>query len=86
MPLPPIVPWIPQTFRVQVTNASDICVTDAIEITLRDGGVEVTRAPLGAGVTDSMLLEPINQKEAYQLSMAFRKASRRFEEIGKGMR
>jgi hypothetical protein len=33
-----------------------------------------------------MLLEPINQKEAYQLSMAFRKASRRFEEIGKGMR
>lgn len=37
------------------------------------------------GMYESLELRPLNQEGAHKLAMIFRKAARRFEEIGKGL-
>jgi len=65
--------WIPQTLHLSC--GVSICLTeDAVQLDDIDGGQRV-----------SLSLKPADRAEAVQLSIAFKQAARRFEEIGKGL-
>jgi len=60
--------------------------------TLESGGVKITLAEKSVTVrtewqgSDNWIeLFPLTQKEAHNLALMFRKAARRFEEMGKGL-
>jgi hypothetical protein len=74
--------WIDQTFSIDafIPGGKDYKVPSFFH--LLENQVILAQEE---GEGECISFEPRSRKEAFQLSMIFRKASRRFEEIGKGM-
>lgn len=77
--------WIDQTFTVWLESLKrGRDARGELHVGINDDAVTVETWD-GEECDRFVLLQPKTRKEANQLSMIFRKASRRFEEIGKGL-
>lgn len=74
--------WIDQTFCV--TSPFPTGAPEETKVLLSEMDLTISVGVIG-DKPDYVVVSPRTRKEANQLSMVFRKASKRLEEIGKGM-